>query len=410
MSNTFTSDILIVGGGQSGVQVAISLRELNFDGSITIIEAGLIAPYERPPLTKAYLRGERSASDLAFRQDSFWGDSDIALRLGETVKRVDPATRTVTTVSGNHYQYGSLVWAAGGRARELPLAQGIEGVLSVRTRADADILKASIGKVRSVAVIGGGFIGLEAASVLSSFGITLTILEAQDRLLARVTSAPVSEFFARLHRSHGCDVRLNVVIDVLESENQHVTGVRLATGETIPADLVIVGIGLIPNVEPLAEAGIKCSNGVDTDETCRTSAPNIFAVGDCANRVSEYSSGARVRLESVPNAVELGKLVAAEIAGSPHGVETPPWFWSHQYETKLQTVGLFNGHDAFIVRGDSNSSTFSVIYLREGEVIAVDSINNVRDFAQAKRLVSARVEIPHDILSDPTIQLKDMVS
>jgi 3-phenylpropionate/trans-cinnamate dioxygenase ferredoxin reductase subunit len=403
------ADVLIVGGGQAGAQTAFSLRAEGFQGSITIVDAGRQLPYERPPLTKAYMRDERDAADLMFRAPEYWEQNHITVVLEESIVSVDPASRTATASSGAVYEFGTLVWAAGGHARRLPIADGIEGVLSVRVLEDADLLKSRLKQLRDVVVIGGGFIGLEAASVLRDSGARLTILEAMDRLLARVTSPPVSDYFAQLHRSHGADVRLNAVVEAIEQQDGRVSGVRLAGGEVIPADAVLVGIGLVPNVKPLADAGVTVSNGVDVDGEGRTSADGIFAVGDCANRVSDFSRGTRVRLESVPSAVESGKRVADAIMGRPRREEPVPWFWSHQFDVKLQTAGLFNGYDDLVVRGEPGSGKFSVAYLCEGVVIAVDTVNNVRDFAQGKALVTARAVVDRDRLRDKDLSLKELI-
>ncbi|WP_248148089.1 NAD(P)/FAD-dependent oxidoreductase [Microbacterium aoyamense] len=403
------ADVLIVGGGQAGTQVAVGLRSAGFEGSIRILEAGGHFPYERPPLTKAYLRGEREAEDLLFRAEAFWQESAISIELGQSVVEIDRAAHQVHCGTDRTFGYGRLVWTAGGSARRLPLGTGIDGVLSVRTLDDADLLRAHSADIHDVVVIGGGFIGLEAAAVLREKGARVTILEALDRLLARVTSPPVSEYFASLHRFHGSDVRTGVVVEEITSDGDGaVTGVRLADGEVVPADLVLVGIGLVPNIEPLRASGIICSNGVDTDADGRTSDPDVFAAGDCANRVNAYSNGRQVRLESVPNAVEVGKGVAEAITGGGERTEAAPWFWSHQFDTKLQTVGLFNDYDDFVVRGDVESGSFTVAYLREGVVIALDCINSTRDFAQGKSLVPARRTVAVDLLADTSIGLKDL--
>jgi 3-phenylpropionate/trans-cinnamate dioxygenase ferredoxin reductase subunit len=403
------ADVLLVGGGQAGTQVAATLRSSGYTGSIVLLEAGAALPYERPPLTKAYLRGEIDEVALQLRPKAFWSEENIDVHLKERVEFVDPTTHEVTTNIGVRYSYGSLVWAAGGSARELAIGAGIEGVVGVRTLEDARALRARVGRIRNVVVIGGGFIGLEAAAVLRDFGINVTILEALDRLLARVTSAPVSEFFANLHRERGADVRVAVSVVDIHQEGGMVTGVELGDGTVLPADLVLVGVGLVPNVGPLAAAGIRCNNGVDVDDAGQTSAPEVYAVGDCANRVHTYSNGARVRMESVPNAVDQGKAVALRIAGLPNPVEPVPWFWSHQFDAKLQTVGLFNSHDDFVVRGDPASGSFSVVYRRGGEVIAIDSINRVRDFAQGKAVVAAHIGASRKALEDVDRPLKSLL-
>ncbi|WP_281451971.1 NAD(P)/FAD-dependent oxidoreductase [Paenarthrobacter nitroguajacolicus] len=403
------ADVLIVGGGQAGAQTALSLRAEGFEGSITILDAGQQLPYERPPLTKAYMRGERDAADLQFRAPEYWEQHHITVVLNQAIESIDPAARTATAASGVVYEFGTLVWAAGGHARRLPFTEGIEGVLSVRVLEDADLLKSRLGQLRDVVVIGGGFIGLEAASVLRDSGARLTILEAMDRLLARVTSPPVSDYFAQLHRSHGADVRLDAVVEAIEQQDGKVSGVRLAGGEVISADAVLVGIGLVPNVQPLVDAGATVSNGVEVDAQGRTSLDGIFAVGDCANRVSDFSRGTRVRLESVPSAVESGKRVADAIMGRPPREESVPWFWSHQFDVKLQTAGLFNGYDDLVVRGEPGSGKFSVVYLCQGVVIAVDTVNNVRDFAQGKALVTAKAAVDRERLLDKDLSLKELI-
>lgn len=401
-------DTLIIGGGQAGVQVARSLRDLGYDGTVAIVDSQAQAPYERPPLSKAYLRGEADVSDLLFRPEDYWGGAGIELILGQAAKSVDVVSHSVALLDGTKIHWGNLVWAAGGVARRLPLGPGLAGVHSLRNLRDADSLRANLASAKSAVIVGGGFIGLEAAAAFRLRGLAVTVIEAQDRLLARVTSPVVSDFYARLHRDNGVDVRLRTGIESVDGAAGHVTSVTLSEGERLSAELVLVGIGQIANVQPLADAGLSCGNGVEVDVECRTSNPEVFACGDCATRVSPYSVGS-MRLESVPNATDQGKIVAAVIAGAPLPPAAPPWFWSHQYETRLQTVGLFTGYDDMVVRGDSSAGGFSVVYLREGRVVALDCVNSVRDFAQGKLVVAEGAAPARRDLEDSGQPLKNLL-
>ncbi len=408
-------DVLIVGGGQAGAQAAISLRQGGFAGSVTIVGEEVDPPYERPPLSKDYLAGEKAAERLALRPPAFWAERHVTLLLGEHVTAVDPASKCVTTAAGSTLGYKTLIWAAGGHPRRLPVPGGdLPQVHVIRTRADVDRLTADLAATSDVVIVGGGYIGLEAAAVLRKAGKTVTILEAQDRVLARVAGAAVSRFYEAEHRAHGVDVRLGVGIEAIEGEAR-VTGVR-TTGGTVPAQLVIVGIGLVPAVAALAAAGAVTHNGVEVDDLCRTSLPDVFAIGDCAHHANPFAdggaSGGGIRLESVQNAIDQAKVVAGVILGNPVPYHAVPWFWSNQYDLKLQTAGLSGGHDATIVRGDPASRSWSLIYLRDRRVIALDCINAARDFVQGKALVEACLAgLAPDpaLLADNTVPLKSLL-
>jgi 3-phenylpropionate/trans-cinnamate dioxygenase ferredoxin reductase subunit len=260
-----------------------------------------------------------------------------------------------------------------------------------------------------VVVIGGGYIGLEAAAVLSKFKKHVTVLEALDRVLARVAGEPLSRFYEAEHRAHGVDVRLGVMVDSIHEKDNRANGVRLADGTVIPADMVIVGIGIIPAVEPLLAAGAAGGNGVDVDELCRTSLPDVYAIGDCAMHANDFAAGARIRLESVQNANDQASVVAKGITGAPAPYHAVPWFWSNQYDLRLQTVGLSSGHDALIVRGEPANRSFSVIYLKQGRVIALDCVNATKDYVQGRALVIGGIAPPADQLSDPEVPLKSLI-
>lgn len=386
-------DVLIVGAGLAGVQVAAALRHHGFEGTIGLLGSEPHHPYDRTPLSKAYLRGEIDRSELFLKSDNYFPASHVDLLAGRTVTTVDPVSHTVTTADGESLGYGKLVWAAGGTPRRLLLAGAeLRGVMSLRNIEDADRIRTVAESERSAVIIGGGYIGLEVAAALRSWGLETTVLEVQERLLARVTSPVVSEFCREMHRDAGVDIRLSASVSEIVGEQGRVVGVRLDDRSVVRAGLVIVGVGLAPNFEPLAIAGAVCTNGVDVDEDGRTSLADIFALGDCANRRNVFANGDRVRLESVPSASEQAKFVANAILGEPNGEIAVPWFWSHQYETKLQTVGLFTGYDELAVRGDPAGGKFSVVYLRQGVVIAMDCINSLRDFTRGKLLVAARTQ------------------
>jgi len=404
------ADVVIVGAGHGGAQVAIALRQNQFAGSIQVIGREPEFPYERPPLSKEYLARDKTFDRIMIRPAAFWADKAIDFTLGSEVVAVDPVAQTVTTDSGETIAYGALVWATGGDPRRLTLdGHDLAGVHAVRTRADADRLMAELdaGANRAV-VIGGGYIGLEAAAVLTKFGVHVTLLEALPRVLARVAGEALSAFYEAEHRAHGVDLRTNVAVAALEGAGDKVTGVRLADGEVLPADIVIVGIGIIPAIAPLLAAGAKGGNGIEVDDLCRTSLPNVYAIGDCAAHANSYADGATIRLESVQNANDQGTCVARAITGNPVPYKAVPWFWSNQYDLRLQTVGLSIGHDATVTRGDPAARSFSVIYLKQGRVIALDCVNAVKDYVQGKKLVETGAVIAPERLADTSVLLKEL--
>lgn len=380
---------IIVGAGQAGAQVAISLRQGGYRAPILLLGAEAHAPYERPPLSKEVLAGRRAAAQLALRKPDFYIANGITLCTGTQVLSVDRTARTVALADGRTEAFGHLVWAAGGRARRLncPGADAA-GIYAIRTIDDVATLSNHLaGGTRRVILIGGGYIGLETASVLRGQGHTVTVIEAQDRLLARVTAPPISEFYLQAHRAQGVVVRLGAVLSAMTTLHGRITGIRLADGEEIPADLVIVGIGIQPNIEPLADAGVDCPNGVRVDATCRSSDPGILAVGDCALFPNPYAVGL-VRLESVPNAVEQARIAATSILGTPAPTAAVPWFWSNQYDLRLQSAGLNLGWDRLEPVGNPDGGPFALRYFRQDRLIAVDCINMTAEFNQAKKQIS----------------------
>jgi 3-phenylpropionate/trans-cinnamate dioxygenase ferredoxin reductase component len=404
-------DVLIVGAGHGGPVAAIALRQAGFEGSIAIIGRENEHPYERPPLSKEYMAGEKPFERLYIRPPEFWEARGIQLMLGMSVASVDPEAQAVTLEDGQSIGYGDLIWATGGDPRKLDCPGAtLAGVHGVRNREDADAIMAELPNVDQVVVVGGGYIGLEAAAVLTKLGKKVVVLEALPRVLARVAGEVLSEFYEAEHRAHGVDLRTGTSLSALEGENGKVTGVRLADGTLILAQLVIVGIGIIPAVAPLIAAGAKGGNGVDVDASCRTSLPHIYAIGDCAAHSNGFAEGTVIRLESVQNANDQATVAAKAICGDPQPYGATPWFWSNQYDLKLQTVGLSTGHDQTVLRGDPADRSFSVIYLKAGKIIALDCVNLVRDYAQGRKLVELGISADPAVLADTSKPLKELLA
>ena len=401
--------VLIVGAGHGGAQAAIALRQNGYAGRIIMIGREPEIPYERPPLSKDYLAQEKAFERIQIRPAAFWADKNIEMMLSQEVVAVDSAAHIVSLASGETLSYEHLIWATGGDPRRLTCdGADLRGIHVVRTRADVDAMMAELDKVSRVAVIGGGYIGLEAAAVLRKLGKDVMLLEALPRVLARVAGEELSAFYEAEHRAQGVDLRTGVGVVAIEGESR-VSGVTLGDGTTVAADMVIVGIGIIPSVEPLLVAGAEGGNGVTVDAYCRTSLPDVFAIGDCAAHESGFADGATIRLESVQNANDQATVAAKVICGVPVEYGATPWFWSNQYDLKLQTVGLSTGFDTAVMRGDPATRSFSVIYLKDGQVRALDCVNTVKDYVQGRKLVEARAVIDPAMLADTDIPLKEML-
>ena len=405
------ADVVIVGAGHGGAQAAIALRLNGFEGSVMMIGREAEPPYERPPLSKDYLAREKPFERLYIRPMQFWADKHIEMVLGREVMAVDAEAKSLALDNGDSVSYGSLIWATGGDPRRLTCAGAdLAGVHAVRTRADVDQMMRELDAgARRAVVIGGGYIGLEAAAVLIKLGCEVTLLEALPRVLARVAGEPLSAFFEAEHRAHGVDLRTGAMVDYLTGADGRVNGVQLADGTVLPAELVIVGIGIVPTVAPLLAAGAEGGNGVAVNAFCQTSLPDIYAIGDCAAHASPFAEGAVIRLESVQNANDMATTAAKTICGAPVAYHATPWFWSNQYDLKLQTVGLSTGHDAAVLRGDPATRSFSVIYLKTGKVIALDCVNMIKDYVQGRKLVEAGAHIAPERLTDASVPLKEMI-
>lgn len=399
---------VIVGAGQAGSDLTTALRQIGYTGRIILIGDEQAPPYRRPPLSKAYLAGDIDEEALYLKPLATYVKQNVELRTGVRVSAIDRHAHTVTLEDGESIKYDKLALTTGGRARRLPLP-GAEkpNVHYVRTLADIDRLKAQFKPGRRLVIIGGGYIGLEAASVGIKKELSVTLVEALPRLLARVTGPELSQYYLEVHRRHGVDIRLGAGVQALEGEEQ-VETVVLQDGTRLPADLVIVGIGLIANTELAEQAGLEVDNGVIVDLHAQTSDPDIVAAGDCTNHDNGFL-GRRIRLESVPNASEQARVAAASICGQkvPHaGV---PWFWSDQYDLKLQMVGISQGYDNVVIRGSMEANNFAAFYLKDGVVISLDTVNRPQDFMIGKKMVAARLVVDPATLADESILLKSLV-
>ncbi len=395
-----SSRVTIVGAGQAGFQVAASLRLDGFDGSIALIGEERDLPYQRPPLSKTVLAGKQAIDSVAFRPERFYRDHNIDLMLGEKVAAIDRASRRVLLASGSRAEYDSLVLATGARVRALPFG----GVLYLRDREHAVELKRRLDATSSVVVIGGGFIGLEVASAARDLGKDVCVIEAQSRLMPRVVAPVLSEFYREAHAAMGVHLFLDATVSQVDD-----TEVKLGDGTRIPADLVIAGIGVIPNAELARDAGLALGNGILVDDRLRTDDENIFAIGDCADHPNPFAGG-RARLESVQNAVDQAKCVAAQLVGKNGTYSAVPWFWTDQFDLKLQMCGLSDRAGRVEVRGALASRKFSVFYFKDDRLIAVDSMNRPGDHMVARKLLAAATPITPEQAADESVELKSLIA
>ncbi|MFI7290377.1 NAD(P)/FAD-dependent oxidoreductase [Streptomyces anulatus] len=403
------ASVVVVGAGQGGYQTAASLRERGYRGRITLISAEDALPYERPPLSKAYLKGEVDETHLWLRPATYYGRRSIDLVQG-TVAGIDRAARTVALADGSTYDYGHLVLATGARPR-LPgvPGAGLRGVHTLRTARDAAALRTSLAAARHAVVVGAGFIGLEFAAVARQSGCAVTVVEALDRPLARVVSARTAEHFTRLHRQEGAEVLLGQGLVALHGDHREaVAEVELADGRRLPADLVLIGVGVSPCTDLAAAAGLPVNGGITVDSRLLTGDPHISAIGDCA-AFPQVRSGNRLRLESVQNAVGHARLVADRLTGASRAYDELPWFWSDQFSTTLQIAGIDEGHDSEVVLGD-DPDAFSVLLFREEELHAVESVNRPTDHMAARRLLAAGTGLTPERASAPGFGLGEYLS
>jgi 3-phenylpropionate/trans-cinnamate dioxygenase ferredoxin reductase subunit len=399
------TSVVIVGTGQAGFQAASSLRQGGFEGDVTLVGEEPQLPYQRPPLSKAFLKGEGDPGEVHLRPETFFGSKDIGLLSGDRAERVDREARTVELASGRVLAYDHLVLATGSRPRPLPVpGSDLDGVLELRTVADAQVLRERLAGGPRLVVIGGGFIGLELAASAREKGAEVTVVEALDRTMARAVTPETSAHFAALHAEHGATIRHDATVARING-NGAVSGVELGDGTKLDADVVVIGVGVVPNVELAEESGLMVRDGIVVDETLRTADPAVWAIGDCASYPSAHV-GHLVRLESVQNATDHGRAVAAAIMGEPAPYDALPWFWSDQHSRKLQIAGLPHGHDSTVVRGDPRGEAFSVFCFAGDRLVCVESVNRMPDHMAARKLLTARRTIAPADAADEAFDLK----
>jgi 3-phenylpropionate/trans-cinnamate dioxygenase ferredoxin reductase subunit len=407
--------IVIVGAGHAGGSVAAFLRQYGFARPITLIGEEPIPPSQRPPLSKAWLKGEADRESLQLRPASFYEENNIALRLSARVAEIDRAAKTVALNDGERLDYHTLILATGRRARRIALP-GIEldGVLELRTAADADRLKAALSPRKRLAVIGGGYIGLEAAASARSLDAEAVVIEKEPRVLARVACEALSTFFQDYHRQKGVVFELGADVERIEGEAGRVVGVRLSDGRLIGADAVLIGVGAIANDELAKDAGLKCENGVLVDLTAKTADPAVYAIGDCSRRPLPHYE--RVgHLESVPNALEQAKQAAADITGRPQAAHEVPWFWSDQYDLKLQIAGLAHDATQIVIRGEPaatpGAARFAVFHLTADNMVqAVEAVNAAPEFMAGRQLIASRKPVAPSRLRDMSVSMKEVAA
>ena len=394
--------VLIIGAGHAGGSAAAFLRQYGHEGPIVLAGAEPTAPYQRPPLSKAWLKGEASLEDLLLRPESFYAEQGIELRMGVVATAIDRAAKTVRFEDGTVESYDALILATGSTARKLPLPGADRpDLLELRTLADAGRLKAAIGPGRRLAVVGGGYVGLEAAASARALGAEAVVIERMDRVLARVASETLSDFFIGRHREHGVEIITGAEATAFEAG-----GVRLADGRLIEADAILVGVGAVASDALARAAGLTCSNGVEVDEAARTSDPTIHAIGDMTFRPVPVHGGRRYRLESVPNALEQAKQAASAIAGRAPPPPEVPWFWSDQYELKLQIAGLPDDADRRLVRGDVEAGAFAVFHLAGDRIVCVEAVNAPAEFMGGRMMIGKGAPVDVDKLADPAVPMK----
>ncbi|MDX1561325.1 MAG: FAD-dependent oxidoreductase [Gammaproteobacteria bacterium] len=400
--------LLIVGGGQAAAQAAQTARQSGYDGKITIVGEEPCLPYQRPPLSKKFLADEVGRERLNLKPETFYSSRDIELRLDTRVDALDIGRSRIGLADGSDLAYTELLLATGSEPRRLDVpGADLAGIHYFRSIADVEAIKPSLANGARLVIVGGGYIGLEVAAVAIAAGVEVTVLEFADRVMGRSVCREVSAFYADYHRSKGVDLRVSTEVKAFHGDGQ-VREVETASGEKFGCDIAIVCVGITPCVDLAARAGLDIDDGIAVDPYARTSAAKVFAAGDCTSHPHPWV-GRRIRLESVQNAIEQGKAAGASIAGDAHAFDAIPWFWSDQYDLKLQIVGLSPGFDQIVIRGDTDDGQFSVFYLKNGHAIAVDSINDPRTFIAAKSLLASKPKLPPTAIADRDCDLAALV-
>jgi 3-phenylpropionate/trans-cinnamate dioxygenase ferredoxin reductase subunit len=400
--------VVILGAGHAGGSAAAFLRQYGHTGPIALVGEEPLLPYQRPPLSKAWLKGEAGEDELQLRPASFYAENDVAVRLGMRATRIDRDARVVALSDGEVLPYDTLIIATGARARRLSLPGGpMARTLELRTAADAEMLKAGIARGKRLVIVGGGYVGLEVAASARALGAEVTVVEREPRILARVAGPQLSAFFTAYHHKYGVHFELNASVAALEGEGGQTTGVRLDDGRAMPCDLVLIGVGALPNQELAEDASLPCDDGIVVDDQARTADPAIFAIGDVTRRPLPLY-GRSVRLESVPSALEQAKQAAAAITGHKPPTPEAPWFWSDQYDLKLQIAGLPFDVDGVIVRGDPEGARFAVFHMKGDVIQAVEAVNAPAEFMGGRLLIGARRPVARERLADPRVSMKEV--
>ncbi len=401
--------VVIAGAGHAAGQVVTSLRQDGYEGHIVLVGNEPWLPYQRPPLSKKFLAGELTAERLFVKPASFYEEAGVELRLESQIDAIDRDARTLSIADGDDVPYDTLVLTLGSRVRRLHVdGEQLGRVHYLRNIADVEAIRADMDSGRKLVVIGAGYIGLEVAAVARQAGLDVTVIEMADRVMSRVVSPETSDFYQIEHTNQGVKLRLSTGVSELRGKKR-VKEVVTSEGEEIPADLVVIGIGIVPNTELASAADLEVDNGIVVDDHCRTADPAIYAAGDCTSHPNAIYNR-RLRLESVQNALEQARIAAANICGKDETYCEVPWFWSDQYDLKLQIAGISRGFDDFVIRGNPAGRSFSCLYLFEGRLIAVDAINAPRDFVQSKQLIADQAVLDIERLADTSVALKDLAA
>ena len=401
--------IVIIGAGHAAGQAAASLRQKKFAGRIIMIGDEPYVPYQRPPLSKKFLAGELELSRLFYKPEKFYPEHDVEMRLSTRVSSIDPESKSLQLDNGETLAYDQLLLTTGSRVRELSIpGSDLAGIHYLRSIDDVLAIQTEFREGAKLVIVGAGYIGLEVAAIAVKRGIDVTVLETEDRAMNRVVAPEISAFFQQLHADAGVKIEFGRMVKEFQGGDS-IEAVVCADGHRVPADLCIVGIGILPNLELAADAGLECDNGIVVDEYARTSAADIYAAGDCTRHPNSLL-GINLRLESVHNALEQAKTAAATMCGEQHAYAQIPWFWSDQYDIKLQIVGLSNGYDQMVIRGDVDGHSFAGFYLQKGRLLAVDAINSPREFMLGKKLIAAKAVFDPEQLADNSLDFKTMAT
>ena len=403
-----TERIVIAGAGHAAGQLVASLKQQKFDGHIVLVGNEAHLPYQRPPLSKKFLSGDLAAERLYVKPPEFYDDPQIELRLDTMITKIDRSQKILETENGDDISYDKLILAMGSRVRRLSIeGADLDGVHYLRNIADVEDIRAELKSKKSAVIVGAGYIGLEVAAVIRQLGLEVTVVEMADRVMSRVVSPEISDFYQIEHTNHGVRLRLSTGITAFRGDGR-IEAVETEDGELIPADFIVVGVGILPNTELAIDAGLNVDDGIVVDDKCQTSDPFIYAVGDCTRHPNTIYDR-NLRLESVHNALEQAKTAVSNICGNEKHYSQVPWFWSDQYDLKLQIAGLSTDYDDVIIRGNPAERSFACLYLKDSMLIATDAVNSPREFVQSKALIASHAELDRSQLADTSIQLKELL-